>query len=316
MAIEKICAWNSSLPQSLLLFSDAHPPVERAAPKLFLSNSVVAQEASVVFYGKNTFRFVGEWSWDEVAIWLEGIGPRNRSYLARLEVSLRLPQHVWQLEDGARTQLDPRQDMRRDNARERTYPRNRLLRLAANPDAELAGVVENINPAVETCFRLLGEMSGGAELTVSLMLGWRYTPGVQLAVDTQHPHTNWMSMDLPNVMEKCRELHTTDGNRKIEVLWNCTEDASLDRASDCDVIYSGTKEIVLPTEGSMTAFDRGRSVLEDRGWEIIEVYEKYFIDSKCNAREPVGFTWFILKRKPIKGDAVADDPSPHSWIGY
>jgi hypothetical protein len=43
-------------------------PVEQATPKLFLSNFIVAQEAAIIFYGKNIFRFVGEWSWDEVAM--------------------------------------------------------------------------------------------------------------------------------------------------------------------------------------------------------------------------------------------------------
>jgi len=49
--------------------------VERAASKIFLSNSIVFHKAAIVFYSKNTFRFVGEWSWDEVVVWLQGIGP-------------------------------------------------------------------------------------------------------------------------------------------------------------------------------------------------------------------------------------------------
>lgn len=290
-------------------------PVEQAAPKLFLSNLIVAQEAAMVFYGKNIFRFVGEWSWDEVVMWLEGIGPRNRSSLARLELSLGLPQHVWQLGDGARTQLDSTQDIRGDNARERTYPRNRFLNLIKNPNVELEGVVENINPAVETCCQLLGQIKGGAKLTLSLMLGWGYTPGVQITVDAQHPCGNWMSMDLPNVMEKCRELHTANRHRSMEIIWNCAANGTvLDRQSDDNMIYSGTKVIFLDSEGS--AFDRGRSALQDRGWEILEVYEKYFLDSKCDISEPMSINWFSMKRKPIEGDVVADNPSPHSWEGY
>jgi hypothetical protein len=205
--------------------------------------------------------------------------------------------------------------MRGDNARERTYPRNRLLNLVENPDVELEGVVENINPAVETCFQLLGEMKGGAKLTLSLMLGWGYTPGVQITVDYQHPCGNWMSMDLPNVMEKFRELHTADGHRNIEIIWNCAENGTaLDRHSGDNVIYSGTKVVFIDSEGS--ALDRGRSVLEDRGWEILEVHEKYFPDNKCDVSEPMSVAWFSMKRQPIKGDAVADDPSPHSWERY
>jgi hypothetical protein len=124
-----------------------------------------------------------------------------------------------------------------------------------------------------------------------------------------------MSMDLPNVMEKCRELHTADGHRNVEIIWNCAENGTvLDRQSNDNMIYSGTKEIFLDSEGS--ALDRGRSVLEDRGWEILEVHEKYFPDNKCDVSEPISVTWFSMKRKPIKGDAVADDPSPHSWERY
>ncbi len=45
---------------------------------------------------------------------------------------------------------------------------------------KLEGVVENINPAVETCYQLLGEMKGGAKLNLRLMLGCGYTPGIQI----------------------------------------------------------------------------------------------------------------------------------------
>jgi hypothetical protein len=183
-----------------------------------------------------------------------------------------------------------------------------------NPDVELEGVVENINPAIETCFQLLGEMRGGAELKLSLMLGWGSIPGVQLTVDSQHPYGNWMSMDLPNVMENCRQLYTADRRRNIEMIWNCAVSGTWLGRHDDNTIYSGAKEIVLNSEGS--ALDRGRTALEDRGWEILEVHEKYFPDNNYNVSDPFSASWFSMKRKPIEGDTVADDPSPHSWAGY
>lgn len=37
-------------------------------------------------------------------------------------------------------------------------------------------------------------------------------------------------------------------------------------------------------------------------------------DHICTVQEPIDVTYFGIERKPIEGDAVADDPSPHSWI--
>jgi hypothetical protein len=65
-------------------------------------NKHVVDEATETFYRKNTFSFLGEHEWEHIAYWLTRIGKRNHSYLSKINIEIRLPQQVWQTEDGSR----------------------------------------------------------------------------------------------------------------------------------------------------------------------------------------------------------------------
>lgn len=83
------------------------------------------------------------------------------------------------------------------------------------------GVVETINPAVETFFELLGNDNGRPEnskllLTISLRRG--LVPGFHINPDEEYPHGTWFTMDLPNTIAKLRTIYTLD-TVGVEVVW-------------------------------------------------------------------------------------------------
>ena len=264
--------------------------IEQLVPNLLRCNGTVAREAALAFYSKNTFRFLGDWTWDTVVSWLEAIGERNRGYLTSIEVTMRKPPHVWQHPDCTRTEVREFGEP----PREKAFPRSPHLHRSADSTTE--GVVENLNPAVETAFALLGGPVDRLKLTLNVLLGGSLLPGLQLSMDEQHPYSNYFSMDLPNLMEKLRVLHTTEAgmNDNIEIIWK-----------------------------GMTwkrAFLDERQDIEERGWEILDTKEEERERPSRPGKPPGGppfqFVWFTIRRKELVGPLMAEDPSPHSWLGF
>lgn len=261
-------------------------PVEELARALILSHPTIAVEVAEIFYSANTFRFHDEWIWDTVLEWLVRIGPRNRTWLRNLELNMRPPQHVWQSADGTRKELPVCSHGKKcramqENAREKVYPRSRLLQSHEGMDTE--GVVGNISPAVEKVFELLGTTVGGKKLTMKLLFE-KNTPGIQIG--GLITGSDWMRMDLPNVMERCRELYASDTAGKcVEILWNCITD--------------------------LRTFVGRRQLLENKGWEILNVvyackeHQELAIDDELWESD----TKFTLRRKRIEGILMADLPS-------
>ncbi|RDL36995.1 uncharacterized protein BP5553_04428 [Venustampulla echinocandica] len=268
--------------------------VEKTASSLLRCNSSISRQAAKIFYRKNTFRFFGEYTWGTVVEWLNGIGPVNREHLTKVEFGVRTPQHVWQLPSGVRTQLDEdfAEPARDENEREQVYPRSHFLHRPPGDDTD--GVVENINPAIEDMMRLLGRCDSGPKLTISMLLRYRVVPGVSITND-HYPFRHWFGMDLPNVLECCRHLHTAGGEKKVAVLWKIQE--------------------------NVRAFGEKRHAVEGRGWEVVGEVEDELaatipVPERLNFWDFMGIdTWVTLRRKRIYGTVLADDPSPHSWAG-
>jgi len=97
---------------------------------------------------------------------------------------MRRPPHAWQLVGGARTQIDGDYGIT-ENARDRTFPRSRFL--YQDDDSAAQGVVENINPAVETVFKLLGETGNSSSMvnlnmTIFPVCKSRMTPPISFKI--------------------------------------------------------------------------------------------------------------------------------------
>ncbi|KAH6680827.1 hypothetical protein B0J14DRAFT_579450 [Halenospora varia] len=93
--------------------------IRKLLSNLLQCNSIVAHEAALIFYGKNTFLFSGDWTWETVADWLMTVGSQNRGFITQLELSMGRPSRAWQQPDGERIAVP--------EALEPPYPRSPFL---------------------------------------------------------------------------------------------------------------------------------------------------------------------------------------------
>jgi hypothetical protein len=285
--------------------------VEQLAPKLLRCNSTIYREAAMVFYSRNTFLFFRGFVWDTIVDWVERIGYQNRRYLTRLDILMERPQKVWQLRDGSRTQLVEKNCLNysswynmQENIRERVYPPHRLLSFSLDPDVDVEeGVVDKISPAVETLFQVFGNDSteSGPNLTLNLIapeMMCGLVPGLDLGEDDDGS----LSMDLPNVMEKCRQIHTDGKGKAVEIIWKCKM----------------LKDFFIPN----------KEVIESKGWEIMEMtteghwWEKdmRYVDANDSGifylvgYQPHQDMLLTLRRRATEGVITSDGPSLWSFL--
>jgi hypothetical protein len=244
---------------------------------LLRSNSLVAREAAAIFYQTNTFGFRGDHNWDAVIAWLVGIGDVNRAFLTLLEIPVRSPTHVQQNADGTRVAL------RMADLSEEVYQLSSRFSRAA--DENMEGIVENVNPAIEDMFKLLG--SEGSKLTLYLLLPFGFFPGCLLEEDGREAGAFYSGMDVPNLVETVRVIHTSgkEGSPRIEAIWK--------------------------GEASTPVFVRLKPQIEKRYWVIL--------DEEEGVRHRRGYgvpDWdeptikFSLMRRALTGDLVAEAPYP------
>lgn len=210
---------------------------------LICGNIRIAEEAAQEFYSKNVFRFDNDHQWDTVVAWLEGIG-RNRIYLKDLEIFAARPYQVWQQANGQRSFKN------RTSVRD-LYPRHPYLRAPSGGEKE--GFVDMINPIIERIFILLARASEkNPAITISLLLPVEVVPGVEIDLGeaVRHfPGITYFGMDLPNLIEKFRILHSKDS---VEVLWkgDAPEPQLIQRineieAAGWDIKFAKTKDTVF-----------------------------------------------------------------------
>ncbi|TGO27998.1 hypothetical protein BPAE_0034g00780 [Botrytis paeoniae] len=249
--------------------------------KLLFCSKVVSHEAAIVFYNRNTFAFEGDHNWDPVVHWLKTIGSNNRNSLAILEVCGKRPDQVWQNHCGERIQKFSNEEI---------YLRHPYF--ATPIDGFKYGCVDNINPILEEVFVLLGQRVSNKKATVIMQTG-RFYPGGgadPVEPDELFPENGWYSMELPNLIEKFLELHSTHSTkRSVEVVWNGL-----------------TYKRALETE-----------FMESLGWNVstspVENKEALAIFGKYHNKDE-NFASYTLRRKKLKGELITQDPSPFSNI--
>jgi hypothetical protein len=246
---------------------------------LFFCNKILSQEAATVFYKDNTFSFLGDHNWDPIVAWLRDIGTVNRNSITEIEINGRRPDPVWQCSDGQRIRAPGGFTM------EEIYPRHPLLQTSDKPFK--CGLVDNINPAMEDVFKLLGRRLTQQKVTFIMQLDSIYPgAGANPMADDCCPDRRWYSMELANLAEKFVELHTQKEGL-VEVLWKGRKYRS-----------------EIPVE---------RELAELIGWKmtVLPVEE----DDACfwpNFLIPGGVAKYILRRKKLLEPLMAQDPSPFS----
>jgi hypothetical protein len=121
-----------------------------------------------------------------------------------IELWQHQPSHAWQTASGERVGV-----VEFDwELLEPPFPRNRHLYRSPNSTSE--GLVDNINPAIETFFQLLGN-ERLSKLLLTFSLRRSLIPGLETHPGVEESPKYWFSMDLPNIVEKLRTIYT-DGS--------------------------------------------------------------------------------------------------------
>lgn len=252
------------------------------AVNLILCNKTVSHEAARMFYTKNTFAFLGQHNWDPIVSWLRTIGPANRASLVSIEVNAGRPDPVWQCSNGERFA----------NAEGKTrgeiYPRHPFLQLPTTEGRLRCGRAENINPAVEMIFVLLGQRTTEQKVTIVMDLNRCSYPGGRMLRNPTDPcpENGWYSMDLPNLIEKFRSLHA----QQVEVLW---------KGNDC------RKEL-----------EDQQTMMESISWDVKVLpatEDELHPHPEFHGCHPASDEWriakYVLRRKELTGP-LWQDPCP------
>jgi hypothetical protein len=289
------------------------------AINLLLCSKEIGKEAAQVFYQKNVFSFLGEHNWDPIVSWLEKIGSDNRNNLSKLEINAYKPEEVWQRSNGIRVQnpLEP--------SREPLYPRSPYLHLRSPLKY---GLVENINPALETMFQILGERKSTYTLTIDLKLRSQDSstqyPGQGLfhQPEDYYPVGGWCTLDLPNLIERLRTIYATHNSSapRLDIIWTgkCPReilDREYKKVSRTTIIdqlehiktHGWEIEIIPPKQENNGGGEDGEDGEDGDEWK----WGTYNIDRSKELHIPD----MVLRRLPLTEPLMGDDPNPYSGTG-
>lgn len=173
-------------------------------------NRQISREAAFTFYRWNTFRFAGESTWGPLYAFLQIIGENNRRSLRSLELDIPMPERLRQYSDGTCTTLNPwcvRKVVVRPASLQNTFS-------SWNED-----FVDDLDPAIEPCFRILGK--NRPSLTFRLKLRIHYLPGLDVTGDEYDEGFRW-GWELPIMIGKYISELTSSGSAEnlVDVLWH------------------------------------------------------------------------------------------------
>lgn len=183
---------------------------------LLYCNRQISHEAAAAFYQSNTFEFAGRSTWNFLYAFLRMIGEQNRRSLRSLKLEVPIPEKLWQYSGGTCTPC--------------THPDlfcvlkvvERPAYLQNSPALFEEGLVEDFDPAIPACLRVLG--SNRPLLTFQLNLQINYLPGMDSPRDELIPGDEDFryGLELPIMMEKYASGSTSSGSAEsmVEVLWH------------------------------------------------------------------------------------------------
>jgi hypothetical protein len=256
--------------------------VRITTPNLLRCNSIIAHEAASIFYGKNKFVFAGDWTWETVATWFGKIGPTNRSLVTSIELWQHQPSHAWQIASGERVSV-----IEFDwELLEPPFPRNRHLYRSPNSTSE--GLVDTINPAIETFFQLIGKKRL-SKLLLTFSLRRSLIPGIETHPGGEESPNYWFSMDLPNIVGRIRIIDT-DG--RVDVVWkgDILRESFLEKREDIEARWK-----ILDLEEFDISRPPRNAKLEKRTWHFMRL---------------------AIRSKELPEPLLAEEPSPYSHWGW
>lgn len=187
----------------------------------------ISREAAHILYHYNTFRFLGDRLWSPLYAFLRMIREESRNSLRSLEVEVCHPGRVWQHTDGTRAYPGRW-------SHEEVIPRSAFSQRCSLHFEE--GLVEHLDPAIEACFRVIGNRRSSLSLILQLDEG--LFPGLAEWRDEQHGDDSVLNLDLPLMIETCRQELTGESGfpSRVEVLWKgeCPRDGFLSQTQLID----------------------------------------------------------------------------------
>jgi hypothetical protein len=218
-------------------------------------------------------------NWNPIVDWLNAIGPENRNFLANLEIETFRPDRVWQQANGERVRCDFTNEAI-------VYPRNPYLELP--PDIK-EGIVDNINPAIEQIFILLGNRETWHTTTLSLLVPTEMFPGVELTGGGSDGDAMIFTMDLPNLIQLYCQLYAESpvSRAPLEIYW---------KGEAFRPVYEMFEDKVEPT-----------------GWDVITAPE-VDLTVNCGGEDNVlPYLKYTIRRRRLLGPLLASYPTLLSW---
>lgn len=180
---------------------------------LLFCSRIVASEAARVFYSQNVFWFTKDIGWGSIVNWLECIGEINRCHLTRLLI------HTFDNTNSMQYRYtNIATDIYGISFVSDSIPRdpNGLARRWVEE-------IDRLNLVISRVFELLRGTKDTSTLTIGVSLRHGYVPGIGITAKRSYDVSRWwMSMELPDLMEKWRVAHANGPEYRIMQLeWHC-----------------------------------------------------------------------------------------------
>ncbi len=180
---------------------------------LLFCNRQISYEAAAALYRSNTFEFAGRSTWNPLYAFLRMIGEQNRRSLRSLKLDITIPKRLWQYSDGTCTTPDAwcvRKVV------------DRPAYLQNSPAVFKEGLVDDFDPAIGACLRVLG--SNRPSLTFRLNLERSYLPGRKVLRDEEIPGDEDFryGLESPIALGKYASESTSSDSAEslVDVLWH------------------------------------------------------------------------------------------------
>lgn len=224
--------------------------LDRLTLSTLYCNRQISTEAAATLYGRNTFAFEGQNTWSPLYEFLRMIGGSNRSTLRNLEVDVPFPRRLWQYSSGTCTTLD-RWCLRKVIAQPQYFQSSSIQ--------YKEGFVDCLDPAIEPCFRLLGNKN--SPLIIRLNLQRYYLPGLEVPGDG-YDATFQFALELPTMIDRYITAYTSSSSAgsQVNVEWQgeCSKDQFLGQTQS----LQDSGWIIDDTQETSIAVDRGRFTVD------------------------------------------------------
>jgi hypothetical protein len=263
------------------------PLLTTLATALFMVSSVVAKEAARIFYRYNTFHVKADEPWNPLYHFLQRIGDSNRACLRSLSVKGDYSVELL-MQDSLGTRNLGRSDL---------FPFG-MIQSSGHTGAGLAptwwGVwpdrrVPYLDPAIEACFRILGDQGSNCVLKFVLPDYGDVLPAMEGSTYNISEYDGYPS-DCVRGVRRWPKLEFLNG---IEMMRR-------EFGKGVDLLFEGVIQSPL--------FEQERDEFGGKGWEIVETKEldcpaSQYLFGNPHSRDLK--MRFVLRMKEVTGDPAS-----------